>query len=39
MVFFKDIFLAVIDVNKSGVTAYEIAQRKEEKMKRRSGKL
>ncbi|ENC6709925.1 head-tail connector protein [Vibrio harveyi] len=31
-VFFYDLFLTVIDVNKSGVTAYEIAQRKEEKM-------
>ncbi|NAW60060.1 MULTISPECIES: portal protein [unclassified Vibrio] len=30
--FFYDLFLTVIDVQKSGVTAYEIAQRKEEKM-------
>ncbi|MBE4265268.1 phage tail protein [Vibrio parahaemolyticus] len=30
--FFKDLFLAIIDVNKSGVTATEILQRKEEKM-------
>ncbi len=30
--FFKDLFLAVLNVDKSGVTAYEIAQRKEEKL-------